>query len=88
MTDQEFFTLSQSNETVLFEREANGEVIERPLPGWQTSQCSTEINCQLANWSRRDGSGVCFGALTGFALPNGAIRGVYAAWFCDLGWRV
>ncbi|MGH9800188.1 MAG: Uma2 family endonuclease, partial [Blastocatellia bacterium] len=80
MTDQEFFTLSQSNETVLFEREASGEVTERPLAGWQTSQCSAEINCQLANWSRLDGSGICFGALTGFALPDGAIRGVYAAW--------
>lgn len=80
MTDQEFFTLSQSNETVLFERETNGAVIERSLAGWQTSQCSAEINCQLGNWSRRDGSGVCFGALTGFALPDGAIRGVYAAW--------
>lgn len=80
MTDQEFFTLSQSNETVLFEREANGEIVERPLAGWQASQCSAKINCQLGNWSRRDGSGVCFGALTGFALPDGAIRGVYAAW--------
>lgn len=80
MTDQEFFNLCQSNESVLFEREANGEVIERPLAGWQTSQSSMEINCQLGNWNHQNGSGVCFGALTGFALPHGAIRGVYAAW--------
>lgn len=80
MTDQEFFNLCQSNESVLFEREANGEVIERPLAGWQTSQCSAEINRQLANWSKQNSSGLCFGALTGFALPDGAIRGVYAAW--------
>jgi Uma2 family endonuclease len=80
MTDREFFILSQSNEMVLFEREANGEIIERPLAGWRISLCSAEINCQLGNWNRRNGSGICFAALTGFALPNGAIRGVYAAW--------
>ncbi len=80
MTNQEFFILSQSNEMVLFEREANGEIIERPLAGWRTSLCSAEVNCQLGNWNHQNGSGGCFGALTGFALPDGAIRGVYAAW--------
>ena len=80
MTDQEFFNLCQSNEIALFEREANGEVIERPLAGWQTSQHSAEINRQLANWSRQNSSGRCFGAMTGFALPDGAIRGAYVAW--------
>ncbi|HEX8998350.1 MAG TPA: Uma2 family endonuclease, partial [Blastocatellia bacterium] len=80
MTDQEFFALCQSNETVLFERQAKGQIIERALAGWQTSQHSIEITRQLGNWSKQNNLGVGFGALTGFALPNGAIRGAYAAW--------
>ncbi|MGH9833790.1 MAG: Uma2 family endonuclease [Blastocatellia bacterium] len=80
MTDEEFFALCQSNETVLFEREPNGEIIERPLAGWQTSLRSVEVTRQLGDWIKRDGSGLGFGALTGFALPNGAVRGPYAAW--------
>lgn len=80
MTDEEFFVLCQSNETVLFEREANGEIIARPLAGWQTSLRSVAITRQLGNWVKQDGSGIGFGALTGFALPNGAVRGPYTAW--------
>ncbi|MGH9766943.1 MAG: Uma2 family endonuclease, partial [Blastocatellia bacterium] len=80
MTDEEFFALCQSNETVLFEREPKGTIVERPLAGWQTSLRSVEVTRQLGDWVKRDGSGMGFGALTGFALPNGAVRGPYAAW--------
>lgn len=52
MTDEEFFAICQSNETVLFEREPNGEIVERPLAGWQTSLRSVEVTRQLGEWIR------------------------------------
>jgi Uma2 family endonuclease len=80
MTDKEFFDLCQSSENALFERESDGVIIERSLAGWHTSLRSVEISRQLGNLIKRDGSGAGFGALTGFALPSGAVRGPYAAW--------
>ncbi|MEO6724723.1 MAG: Uma2 family endonuclease [Blastocatellia bacterium] len=80
MTDKEFFALCQENETVIYEREVTGEIIERSLPGWQTSLRSTSVAVQVGNWIKQDESGLGFGAFTGFTLPNGAIRGPYFAW--------
>jgi hypothetical protein len=35
---------------------------------------------RLANWAEKDGTGVCFGADTGFTLPNGTRRGPDGSW--------
>lgn len=51
-----------------------------PPPGSKTGLRNTEITVCLAIWAKQDGTGVCFGADTGFTLPNGAKRGPDAAW--------
>jgi Uma2 family endonuclease len=59
---------------------AKGELIIMPPPGSQTGRRSSRIVQRLANWTDQDGTGICFGTDTGFALPNNAKRGPDAAW--------
>ncbi len=87
LTDDQFLRLCSDNRDFRLEMTAQGELIIMPPPGSKTGLRNTEITVCLANWAKQDGTGVCFGADTGFTLPNGAKRGPDAAWISLERWN-
>src|SRR6058998_3311011 len=80
LTDDQFLRLCSDNRDFRIEMSAQGELIIMPPPGSMTGRRNFIIVHRLAIWSEQDGTGVGFGADTGFTLPNGAKRGPDAAW--------
>ena len=80
LTDDQFFELCQINSDLRLERNAKGDIIVIAPTGGETSNRNSEINRQLGNWARQDGSGAAFDSSAGFKLPNGADRSLDAAW--------
>src|SRR3989442_8745359 len=80
LTDDQFMRLCSDNRDFRIEMSAQGELIIMPPAGSKTGKRCSKINQRLANWTDRDGTGVCFGPDTGFTLPDSAKRGPDAAW--------
>lgn len=80
MNDDEFFDFCQLNRDLRIERTAEGDLIIIAPAGGETGDKNASITAFLKIWSFQDGSGVAFDSLTGFTLPNGAIRSPDAAW--------
>ncbi len=80
LTEEQFFALCQLNRDLRIERSAEGEWLIMPPTGWDTGDRNSEINRQLTNWARQDGTGRTCDSSTGFRLPNGAVRSPDAAW--------
>ena len=74
-----------ANDSVRVERDANGEILVKPLAGCRTSRQNVAIIGALGEWSRRDGRGHAF-ANAGFTLRDGSILGAYAAWVLSKRW--
>jgi len=79
-TEDLFYKLCQQNPDLRLERTAEGEVIAMPPTGWETGNKNAEINRQLGNWSRQDGTGKIAESSTGYKLPTGADRSPDASW--------
>jgi Uma2 family endonuclease len=79
-TEDLFYELVRQNPNLRLERTAKGEVIIMPPTGWETGNENAEINRQLGNWSRQDGTGKIGESSTGYRLPNGADRAPDASW--------
>jgi Uma2 family endonuclease len=86
LTDDQFLRLCSDNRDFRIEMTAQGDLIIMPPPGSKTGQRNTHITYCLVIWTKQDGTGVCFGADTGFTLPNGAKRGPDAAWISRERW--
>ncbi|HSO76165.1 MAG TPA: Uma2 family endonuclease [Blastocatellia bacterium] len=80
LTDEQFFNLCQINRDLRLERTAEGDIIVMPPTGGETGNRNQEVNRQLGNWTRQDGSGASFDSSTGFSLPDGSDRSPDAAW--------
>ena len=80
LSDEDFFELCRLNRDLRIERTANGEIVVMSPSGGETGSRSSEINLQLRQWAKRDGTGEAFDSSTGFKLPNGADRSPDAAW--------
>jgi Uma2 family endonuclease len=80
MDDDEFFAFCAENRKVRIEREPDGEIIIMPPAGGETSYRNSSLIAQLYQWSERDGRGRAFDSNSEFFLPNGAARGLDAAW--------
>src|SRR2546428_9472681 len=87
LTDDQFLHLCSDNRDFRIEMSAQGELIIMPPPGSKTGLRNAEITLCLGIWTKQDGTGVCFGADTGFTLPNGAKRGPDAAWISRPRWN-
>lgn len=87
MTEQEFWDLCQRNPQVLFERNAEGDVIlMAPADSWTDSR-GGEFFLDLGIWNRQiPEPGIVFGPSAGFTLPDGAIRSPDAAWISHTRW--
>lgn len=79
-TEDTFYELCRQNPDLRLERTAKGEVIIMPPTGWETGNINAEINRQLGNWAKQDGTGKIGESSTGYRLPNGANRSPDASW--------
>jgi len=78
MSDDEFFEFCQRND-LRIERTAEGEIIVKPLVGFETGGRNSSIIAQLGVWAERDGRGQPY-LHAGFTLLSGAMRSPDAAW--------
>ena len=80
MTEEQFLTFCEQNETARIERTAEGDLEVLPLVDMYSSSRNLDIATQLRNWARRDGESIALGPSAGFTLPNGAVRSPDASW--------
>ncbi len=74
VTPQQFDQIAEVEEINKLELTASGELIVMPPTGGDTGRKNSDLNFQLVNWSKQNGTGVCFDSSTLFILPNGARR--------------
>ena len=80
VTPEQFEELCRRYRKLRLELTSSGELIVMPPTGAETGRQNSNLTYQLESWSRKDGTGVCFGDTAGFTLPNGAIRSPGASW--------
>jgi len=80
MNDDEFYAFCQRYPNFRIERTAKGEVIIMPPTGGETSYRNSDLNYQLARWTKRDKRGIAFESNVEFILPSGAARSPDASW--------
>ena len=80
LTEEQFMRLCQENPELRIELTAKGELVIMPPTGSETGWRSGEIFYSLADWAKKDGTGLTFDSSTGFTLPNGARRSPDASW--------
>ncbi len=80
LSDDLLLELSSLNDTLRLERNAQGELEILPPTIPTTGNREHNVNLDLGNWARVDGTGAVFGPTAGFTLPNGAIRSPDASW--------
>ena len=87
LTDEQFYQLSQHNETLRLERTAVGELIIMPAAGGIASNRNAILTAKLYNWNHRAELGIAFDSSTGFKLKGGAIRSPDASWVTRDRWE-
>jgi Uma2 family endonuclease len=80
LNEDQLLELSSLNSDLRLELTAKGELVVMPPAGGRTSDRNSEINMQVRQWAKRDGTGTAFDSSGGFVLPNGAVRSPDAAW--------
>jgi len=80
LTEDQFFEFCQINRELRIERTAEGDLVIMPPEGGETGHRSALLITWVSQWALQDGTGVTFGASTGFVLPSGAMRAPDAAW--------
>lgn len=80
LTDERFAQLCRDNRALRFELTSRGELIVMGPTSSDTGRRNSELNYQLREWSKRDGTGECFDSSAGFKLPNGAQVSPDASW--------
>jgi Uma2 family endonuclease len=86
LTQEQFFRLCGDNPELRLELTAQKEIIVMSPTNSKTGMRNGEINRQLGNWAKQDGTGVFFDSNTGFVLPNGANRSPDASWILRSRW--
>jgi len=80
LTGEDFEQLCRDNRETRMELTSKGELVLMPPTGSKTGLRNSELNRQLANWTKVVDTGVVFDSSTGFTLPNGARRSPGIAW--------
>ena len=80
LTDEQFVELCSDNDEFHLELTAQKELVIMTLPPLGTGRRNTTISTDLEIWARENGTGITFGPLTMFALPNGARRAPDGSW--------
>ena len=79
MTEEQFFRFCQENDSMRFERNADGDIIFMEPTGSYTDWFNIDIATDLNIWNRSTNLGYVFGNNAGFTLPNKAVRSPDAA---------
>lgn len=79
-SDQELYAIDAANEDLRIETNSDGDLEIMPPPFPETSRRNIELDFQLMDWAKKDGTGICFESSAKFTLPNGAKRMPDAAW--------
>ncbi|MBT1704974.1 Uma2 family endonuclease [Fulvivirgaceae bacterium PWU20] len=79
MTEEQFFQFCQENDSIKFERNANGEILITAPTGSDTSSFNSNLNLEIGTWNREKKLGIVFDSNAGFTLPNNAVRSPDAA---------
>ena len=80
-SEEEFAGFCEINKEARIERRVDGTLeLMGPTYGYIGSKNLT-ISTRLYTWAKRDGSGIAFGSLMGYSLPNGAMRSPDSSWF-------
>lgn len=80
LTDERFYQLCRDNRELRLELTSRGELIVMGPTSSDTGRRNSELNYQLREWAKRDGTGECFDSSAGFTLPNGAKVSPDASW--------
>jgi Uma2 family endonuclease len=87
LTPEQLFRLCSDNPELRIELTAQREIEIMSPTNSQTGLQNAELNRQLGNWAKSDGSGVVFDSNTGFTLPDGAMRSPDASWIRKVRWN-
>jgi len=87
LSDDQLFDLCQINRELRIECNERGDLIMMSPAGSESSHRNIEIAAQLADWSRRDGSGIAFDSSGGFRLGKRSMRSPDAAWIRLTRWN-
>ena len=80
LTSPEFMQLSAENRDLRLEMTAAGAVLVKEKQGGMHGHRSFNLTGRFGNWAEAEGSGMAFGADTGFTLPNSAVRAPDLSW--------
>lgn len=80
LDDDQFFDFCQVNRDFQIERTQEGEIIIMAPTGGETSSRNAEVVRQLANWAKKDSTGISFDSSGGFRLSQWEMRAPDAAW--------
>jgi Uma2 family endonuclease len=86
MTDDELLRFCAVNDIVRIEREPDGGIVIRMLPGGEADGRIGEISVALAEWNRGEGRGKTL-LNAGFILADGSMRGPTLAWMSNERWN-
>jgi Uma2 family endonuclease len=87
LTDEQFEKLCRENPELRIELTSRGELIIMPPTGMKTGWRNSKLTQRLAEWTERDGSGLCFDSSTLFTLPDGSKRSPDASWIRAEKWE-
>jgi Uma2 family endonuclease len=84
--DHEILELGRRNPGLQIEQNAAGELILTPV-GSETGHLELALGSQLYRWADLEGSGLAFGASSGFRLPDGSLLCPDASWLPRRRWE-
>ena len=79
LTDDELLVFCERNDVLWIEREADGDIQIRPIPGTLVGGIKTDVTLELHLWSESVGRGEVLSGV-GFCLPDGSMLGASVAW--------
>ena len=85
--EDEYLAVCQLNELLVIERNQEGDWEIQSLNGAIDSLRNAALTRAVADWAKKDGTGIGFGAFTGFTLPSGAVRAPDHAWIRRERWE-
>ena len=85
--DDEFFNFCQQNDTLKFERTADGTIIIMPNTGGETGIRNAALTAQLYGWNKAAKPGRVFDSSTAFRLPSSAVRSADGAFVSTERWN-
>jgi len=80
LSEADYLTVCQLNELLVIERNQEGDWEIQSLNGANDSLRNAAFTRAFGEWAKKDGTGIGFGAFTGFTLRNGAVRAPDLAW--------